>query len=270
MHGDCPPWTDQSTFTALDFSANVFVRATHNIAGIANNHILDCLDDGLASTAAALAGYGIDTVGAGDDLATACGPLQKTIGTLPVSVFSFLEMSPVRFEATDTAPGAAGWYACDGAAAVAARKQAGDFVVVALHLHLSRAAADTPAAAHLAIIEDALDAGADVVVAHGPHVPQSVIVRPGQIALASLGNFLFRPPYPLTDSTSRAVAAWLSVFADRLEVALVPYRMDEAGAPRLPTASDAETILGDLINASTSFDSDLTIRGHVAYATTQR
>lgn len=82
-----------------------------------------------------------------------------------------------------------------------ARRRA-DWVIFALHNHeLGTAGQDTakskadmeePAGFAHEIARQAIDAGADIVVCHGPHVPLGVEVYKGKPILHSLGNFIMQ------------------------------------------------------------------------------
>jgi len=73
-----------------------------------------------------------------------------------------------------------------------ARQQA-DFVVVSVHSHESPTPADRklPAQFYVAFARAAIDAGADVVVGHGPHFLKGIEIYRGKPIFYSLGNFIF-------------------------------------------------------------------------------
>lgn len=75
-----------------------------------------------------------------------------------------------------------------------ARRQA-DWVVVSLHAHelLSTVGYDVPAEFVPTFCRAAVDAGADLVIGHGPHRLRGVEIYRGKPILYSLGNFIFQP-----------------------------------------------------------------------------
>ncbi len=266
----CPYWPNQSTLVAPAPTADIYPLALHNVAALGNNHVLDCDLQGLLDTQAALAARGIGWTGAGGDRQTACAPHRFTANGIPIAVVSYLEMDLAGIHAGPDTAGAASWSACNGAAQVATLKAGGDFVIACLHLHLGASWVQATWPAHLAVVEEALDAGADIVVVHGPHVPQGVLTRPGQVAFLSLGNFLFRPPHAMPEPAHRCVVARVALYADRLDVALVPFRLDAGGVPRLPTPSDAERVLGGVVDGSVLHGTSLAVRDYVAYLSVPR
>lgn len=72
-----------------------------------------------------------------------------------------------------------------------ARRQA-DWVLVSLHAHESAEQSDVPADFVVKSARALVDAGADIVVAHGPHLLRGVEIYHGHPIFYSLGNFIFQ------------------------------------------------------------------------------
>jgi poly-gamma-glutamate capsule biosynthesis protein CapA/YwtB (metallophosphatase superfamily) len=82
-----------------------------------------------------------------------------------------------------------------------ARRQA-DWVIVSLHYHQfggeslkrakDRTGIEEPADFIVDFAHDAIDAGADIFVGHGPHIPLGIEIYKGRPILYSLGNFIFQ------------------------------------------------------------------------------
>lgn len=75
-----------------------------------------------------------------------------------------------------------------------ARRQA-DWVVVSVHAHelLSTVGYDVPADFIPTFCRAAVDAGADLIIGHGPHRLRGVEIYRGKPILYSLGNFIYQP-----------------------------------------------------------------------------
>lgn len=73
----------------------------------------------------------------------------------------------------------------------AADRQA-DWVVVSSHTHEGADGRDVPAEFLVEFSRRAVEAGADVVVGHGPHVLRGIEIHQGRPILYSLGNFIFQ------------------------------------------------------------------------------
>jgi poly-gamma-glutamate capsule biosynthesis protein CapA/YwtB (metallophosphatase superfamily) len=73
-------------------------------------------------------------------------------------------------------------------------RQQADCVVFALHTHLAGEGADLPPDAVRRFAHDVIDAGADVVMGHGPHRVRGIEIYNGRPIFYSLGNFVNHVP----------------------------------------------------------------------------
>jgi poly-gamma-glutamate synthesis protein (capsule biosynthesis protein) len=71
-------------------------------------------------------------------------------------------------------------------------KKSSDFVIVSLHAHAPGNYSQTPADFASVFAHDAIDAGADAVVMHGPHQLRGIEIYKGRPVFYSLGNFVFQ------------------------------------------------------------------------------
>lgn len=265
LPGACGARPNQTLLDADPRSADAYARASSVVATLANNHVLDCSGDGLLLTREALRDRSFATVGAGADLGEACAPLRLLAGDVDVAFLAYLAMPTQDLDAGPLTPGAARWQTCGGAATVAALKVEGAFVVVALHLHLAPSWASETAPQHRALVEEVLEAGADLVVAHGPHVPQGVLVRDGRVALLSLGNFLFAHDRRLPFEARDVLVARLAVHAGQVLLSLAAARLDEQGRPHLASVTDTDRILENLARQSSEEGTTLVRHADRAY-----
>jgi len=264
----CPYPSNESLLVSLPSVADHFRLAPVTVATIANNHVLDCGGEGLAQTIVALENRGIFTVGAGRNLQEACAPIELTVNGIECAFLSYLAMSVGH--AGVASPGPADFIACDGAGQVAALKAAGKFVVVVLHLHLGRSWTEVTTSGNRAAAEAALDAGADLVVGHGSHVPQGILVRNGGVAFLSLGNFLFNLDIQMTTAAHRSLLAEVAVHPDQLVVSLRALRLDASGRPGPTDPADEFEILNDVARLSAGFGTDVRIWQGLAYLVVDR
>jgi poly-gamma-glutamate synthesis protein (capsule biosynthesis protein) len=264
----CPYPSTEGLLVSLPSLADDFRLAPVTVATLANNHILDCGGNGLEETILALEDRGILTLGAGRNLQEACAPVEVTVNGVECAFLNYLAMSVGH--AGIATPGPADWNACDGAGQVAAFKAAGKFVVVALHLHLGRSWTEVTSSENLAAAEAALDAGADLVVGHGSHVPQGILLRNGGVAFLSLGNFLFNLDIQLSTAAHRSLLANVAVHPDELVVSLRALRLDTGGRPWPTDPADELEILMDVARLSAGFGTDLRIWQGVGYLVLDR
>lgn len=268
--GMCHKFPRQSLFWSRPQIAD-FLHPTHlTIATLANNHILDCGSYGIQETIRELTSRRILTVGAGENSKQACQPIRLRVNGVSLVVVSYLAMDPDLFSAGPNRAGAASWEECSGERQLAELAAAGNVVVVALHLHLGPGWTDQTPPDHIALVQRILDAGADVVIGHGPHVPQGVIVSNGRVALLSLGNFLFRPDYQMPEAAHQAIMAKITIFPDSLTIALLPLRLDNSGRPRVPPPREASQILRHIADLATELGTTVEIGEEMGYITVHR
>lgn len=76
-------------------------------------------------------------------------------------------------------------------AEVRAAKRQANWVIVSSHTHESGARRDVPPEFLVTFAHDAIDAGADVVLAEGPHILRGIEIYHGRPIFYSLANFIF-------------------------------------------------------------------------------
>ena len=108
----------------------------------------------------------------------------------------------------------------------------------------------------------ALDAGADVVVGHHPHIVQGVEQRDGRYILYSLGNLVFGGNVDPTDRDALAAQLSFTVYPDHAEkpvLTLIPLRLTEQEKgtdyrPVIAGEEDAERILHRILRRSSGME----------------
>ena len=268
--GTCRKFPLQSLFHSPPQIADFLHPTQVTIATLANNHILDCGCYGIQETVHELASRGILTVGAGENSEQACQPLRLQVNGVGLGVVAYLAMEPDWFSAGSEQAGAASWQGCAGEQQLAELKAEGDIVVVALHLHLEPGWTERTPAQHIALVRHVLDAGADVVIAHGSHVPQGILQSNGRVALLSLGNFLFCPDYQMPEKAYRSIMAKLTISSDSITIALVPLTLDYSGRPQVPQHQEASQTLRDIATLSAALGTTVEIREETGYVTVKR
>ncbi len=285
-----------------------------DVATVANNHMYDQGPDGLFDTLGALAESGVAAVGGGRNLDEALRSAVLTskntrvafVGvatTLPVGSAAAPDragLAPVRVTTSyvadsaglDETPGIAPFvetraWPDDVTAvtqAVAAAKRAAGVCIVGIHWGVPNgwvAAFQDPIATYQRPLAAALiEAGADAVVGHHPHVLHGNEVIDGRPVFHSLGNFLFHtlrlghqpklrrpdPPYSWRSLRSKAnldsVIAVVDLESGRpAGVELIPVVVNEVGDPELARPDDAARILAALTEMSAPLGTTITTRG---------
>jgi poly-gamma-glutamate synthesis protein (capsule biosynthesis protein) len=164
-------------------------KAGFSVVTLANNHMLDYGATGLMDTLANLGANGIRATGAGNSLADARRPAIIEVQGKRLAFLSYSLTYPVQFFADRSRPGTApGLRALVTEDIAAARRQA-DHVIVSFHW--GRELADTPQPYQVRAARNAIDAGADLVLGHHPHVLQGIERYRNGVIFYSLGNFAF-------------------------------------------------------------------------------
>jgi poly-gamma-glutamate capsule biosynthesis protein CapA/YwtB (metallophosphatase superfamily) len=169
-----------------------FVRAITDggitIVSIANNHIYDYGKEGLFDTISYLDSAGIRHVGAGRTRRKAHQPVVMNIRGKRVAFLAYYG-GPESPAAGLHSPGVARRSIFEVAADIAGVRDSTDYIVVSLHWGTEKA--DHPDQGQIAFAHAVINAGADAVIGHHPHVIQGIErYRHGVIAY-SLGNFIF-------------------------------------------------------------------------------
>jgi hypothetical protein len=181
-------------------SAAALREAGFDVLGMANNHALDYGPEGLVETVSRLERVGIDPVGAGPDTAAASQPLFPEIGGLRLAFLAFNTVPDPEDRPEDGGWTPARWDGAAAVAAIAAARAQADAVIVSIHWGYEYELRPDPAQRDTA--QAMLDAGADLVIGHHPHVVQGTELEPGgtfeaqgvvggRFVAYSLGNFVF-------------------------------------------------------------------------------
>lgn len=169
--------------------APALARAGFDVVSLANNHTLDYGVPGLYDTLDALYDAGIHAVGAGASLARARHPAILETDGHRIGFLAYSNTFPEGFWAQPDRPGTAFGHLHHVRADVTALRERVDTVVVSFHWGRESTTELRPYQPLLA--RAAIDAGADIVAGHHPHVLQGVERYRDGIILYSLGNFTF-------------------------------------------------------------------------------
>lgn len=224
--------------------------AGFTVLSLANNHILDYGEAGLNDTLASLAQAHILHAGAGADDLTARAPAWFSAGGERVALLAYSLTLPPSFYATaDTGGTAFGRERHVRADVAAARAQGADIVLVSFHWGQEGSTVLRDYQRLLA--HAAIDAGADAVIGHHPHVLQGIERYGRGVVLYSLGNFVFGS---YSRMAARSVIAQLVFKGPRLvRVELVPidvFNPEVNFQPRLLRGADADAVIAQLAQLS--------------------
>jgi poly-gamma-glutamate capsule biosynthesis protein CapA/YwtB (metallophosphatase superfamily) len=235
-------------FTMPSRYARHLKKAGFTVMNIANNHILDAGLAGAETTIETLLGAGIAPAG-GERIAS----LQWRDRTIVVVGFSY-KASPYAYSILDIT---------EAKEAIADLKGRYHLVIVSLHggaegknaLHIPRRnetymkenRGDVVKFAHAAI-----DAGADMVIGHGPHVVRALELYRGKLIAYSLGNFLTFAVFNLKGPSGISVILKARIdgkTGNFIDGKLVPLRLVDGGIPVIDPSAEAVDLMRSLTAA---------------------
>lgn len=164
-------------------------NAGFDVVSIANNHIWDYGKQAFLDTLTHLSESGIAAVGGGMNYDEAHAPGIFTVGKSTIAFLAYTNLLPASRGLASSTPAVARYNDDILTADIARAKLLADVVVVSFHWgeeYETKHNAEQERAAHLAI-----DAGANLVIGHHPHVAQEVEEYNGGWIAYSLGNFVF-------------------------------------------------------------------------------
>jgi len=253
-------------FRSPERYGELLAEAGFNVMALANNHSGDWGEGGREATMAALAGNGIAFAGLAQTGARTATLILDSGIRIGVAAFS-----PNKGTLSINDPAGA-------AAIVASLAAEHEVVIVSFHggaegssytrlpkqreTFYGEDRGDVYAFSHAMV-----DAGADVVIGHGPHVPRAVEVYRGRFIAYSLGNFWTYGRFNLRGPNGMAPVVDLQIAPDgRLAGAKIhSARQEGRGGPRLDPSNAAcrtiaELTASDLPAAGLEFGPDCVIR----------
>ena len=141
-----------------------------DVAGIANNHLRDFKDEGVIQTMDNLARAGILYAGGGRNILEAEKMLTVTVNGLKIGLWMLAEKE--QNLATETRPGTSFFNPDADAHMIPGLRKQVDFLVI--FVHAGHEFSLTPSPRIRKAYRSYIDAGADLVVGHHPHVPQGI------------------------------------------------------------------------------------------------
>lgn len=252
---------DHLIFRAPVVAVESLTGAGIDVVALANNHMMDYGAPAMEDTLATLDANGVLHAGGGMTRDDAWRPAIVERNGKRIAFLSFTQRIPSYFLPTATTPGiASGTDMKAVKAAIAAAKAQADYVIVSFHWGVEQSYEVN--AAQERDGKAAVDAGADMVLSHHPHVMQAVEFYKGKLIAYSLGNFLFA--YKTNEGRKSFILKASLGPGGVTDVTAVPVYMGDYGRPAVQTGSSATAILGTLKSISAKHGTDVIIQGDTA------
>jgi poly-gamma-glutamate synthesis protein (capsule biosynthesis protein) len=246
-------------FSAPATGAQLLAAAGFNLVHVANNHIGEYGQEGLAATLQALQSAGVQPLGAGDGPAGARQLIRTDRNGLRVGW-----LGCGRTLLPQSGNGTHYWEFNEQEllARVIEARPAVDVLIVSIHIGLMYVAYPRPE--HKLMAERLMEAGADVILMHHAHVLQGTQVDGhGRVCCYNLGNFLYdweegnvKVPVALDEQNESGIFVFDIDRRGVSSFALLPTWIDDACCVRWATGQRGQEILNRFERISRDLESD--------------
>lgn len=221
----------EMSFRADPEVATALKEAGFDVLSLANNHTPNFGEAGIRDTLRYLDEAGIAYVGAGANARDAALPAFLSVRGITFAFLAYTDayIVPAEYEAGEERAGTAFMHIEKMKKAVLDAKLIADIVIVSMHAgdEYEPLQSDRQTAfAHAAI-----DAGAEVVIGHHPHVVQPMEVYKGKYILYSLGNFIFDQMWSM-ETREGMLANMIFTHEGLAGITFHPVRIEDYAQPR--------------------------------------
>jgi poly-gamma-glutamate capsule biosynthesis protein CapA/YwtB (metallophosphatase superfamily) len=235
--GSSPMQEKAANLKAPDEAVSALKNMGFTVASLANNHCMDFGSDAVSHTKNLLESQGIRSVGGFSNQGRAIPAVLK-VKSVRIGFMGYSAHIPKNVCA---APGYSGIapLSCESVLDdISALRARVDVLVVSVHW--GREYSNKPAPDQILTAHRLVDAGADIVWGHHPHVLQGIENYKGRLIAYSLGNFIFDQ---VRRDTTRTIMMQCSLRNRRiLRVKIIPVIVDRY-LPRLANADEASAIV---------------------------
>ena len=216
------------------------VASGFDVVALANNHMMDHGKVALADTLKTLNRAGIAHAGAGMNTAAAWQPAVIVRNGARIAYLSFTDNVPDGFTPSKSRPGVAvGRNMTKVKNAIRSAKRHADYVIVSFHWGVEQSY--TADSQQIRDAHAAVNAGADVVLSHHPHVVQGFEFYHHKLIAYSLGNFVF--PYKTTEGRKSVILRATLTPTGTIGARVTPVYLGDYGRPKPVKGSLARSIL---------------------------
>ncbi|MFZ5644301.1 MAG: CapA family protein [Bacillota bacterium] len=246
------------TFRATPDALKGAVNAGVDVFTLANNHVLDYGMTAFLDTMQHLEERGISYSGAGKNEDEAYSPVIINKNEKNIAVFAFSRVIPrTDWIAGKNKPGLASGYNYKlMLEKIKMAEEMADIIIVSIHW--GQELDEFPNGEEINLARRIIDAGADVVIGHHPHVLQGVEFYRDKLIAYSLGNFIFTS----SSHKSRQGAILQVTFEDSGEFSarVIPTYISD-GTTAILRGVDRKMVLGRMNNLSSQLGTVVTETG---------
>jgi poly-gamma-glutamate capsule biosynthesis protein CapA/YwtB (metallophosphatase superfamily) len=210
--------------------AQLFADVGFDVFNMANNHALDFGTVGFRDTVNNLAAVGIETLGHKNQI------LYKQVRNVPVAIIGFTTYDIYNSMHDLETAKALVQEARTNANLVIISMQAGAEGTGAMHVkNKTEYFYGEDRGNSMKFARTMIDAGADLVIGHGPHVPRAMEIYKGKLIAYSLGNFLGYRTLSTEAETgySMILEVKMNPYGELVGSKIIPVRMNRQGIPQI-------------------------------------
>ncbi|MBU1533860.1 CapA family protein [Myxococcota bacterium] len=215
------------TFRATPAQAMSLLSLKLDVVSLANNHMLDFGPRGLTDTMTWLTKHTIAFTGAGANSKAARRGVTLDLKGTKAIFLAYNERPPKSFFATKRRPGTARLYEPQIIHDIKRLKKKDNLVFVSLHWGTEHT--DIPRPYQVKRAHRLIRAGADAIIGHHPHRPQSLEMYRGKPVIYSLGNFISGFANPLYRDNIAVVLHYKKTTLKKMEVLFLHGQMASRG-----------------------------------------
>lgn len=251
------------TFRSRTALAPGLASAGIDVVSLANNHARDYGAAALLDTFERLEAVGIKWAGAGADASEARSPSLVATPAGTVAVLAFTGIIPSGFPAgADRAGVATTSDQSRVVAAVRAAAEQADYLIVSFHWGVEYEGVAN--GGQRALAHKVIDAGADLVLGHHPHVIQGLEIYKDRLIAYSLGDFVF-DHYKRITGEAFVLQVTLDSDGPPTGTIIPVYLSDPWGIPAPVHGREADVILDRLAKYSSALGLQLKRSGDHAF-----
>ncbi len=228
-----PSFSDASLkFAFKKEMAEILAKAGFNLLSLANNHTLNMGSKGLAETKKHLKEAGIDFIG-------------DPIDCKKEFVFKKEDLIFLAFNQTFA-------FNCGGeeiSKLVESVRASSTKAFLVVSLHWGNEYQLKNSSGQKSLAHKIIEAGADLIIGHHPHVVQNIEIYKGKMIFYSLGNFIFDQYF--SKETQESLAVGVEVYPDQLIYRLFPIQ-SKLSQPSLAGYKESGEFLEELAERSSS------------------
>lgn len=260
---------NSGSFRTPTHFAKGLLYAGVDVISTANNHAFDCEGEGIRDTYTTLKKAGLASIGTGENLQEARKPFIFIKNGIKLAFFAYTygvnpTITPLGFALPDQS-GAVPLDPFLMKADIQSVRDKVDFVLLSFHWGLENKREIHPAAREFA--HEILDAGADAIIGHHPHVPRGIEIYKGKPIIYSLGNLIFGHNHTYWGDNLLVKMTLTPEGITRLEVIPVAGEGEDVTQPYVLTGTRADTLLKDIQNRSLELNTKMEIEGETGFIT---